>query len=182
MPNPDSVSVMADIVGMAKDIATVLGILVAGIMAVFVYFQLAPVLQLRILPRWADDNRRFLILRFEMENKSRVRMRSPWGRIQVLRHKVEPGESLSRWVPFDKDSVKPAEHPIEWVEPIEIFTSTQEIYPGETIAFERLHHCPEEPLVLHVGLQVGLELTWLKRVITGKKRAWRQTTTCFVAK
>ena len=173
---------IADVIGIVKDIVTVLAVLIGGAMAVFVYFQLAPVLQLRILPRWSDENKQHLILRFEIENKSRVRAYSPWGRIQVLKHKIEQGSSLSRWVPFEEGAVKPMEPPIEWSDPIEIFTSTEEIYPGETIAFERLCHCPEDAVILHVGLQAGLEMNLLERIITRKRKAWQQTTTCFVVK
>lgn len=173
---------LADIVGMVKDLVTILAILTGSVMAVFVYFQLAPVLQLQILPRWADDSKQYLILRFEIENKSRVRMYSPWGQIQVLKYRIEPGSSLSHWVSFGEDAIEPTEPPIEWSEPTKIFTSTREIYPGETISFERLYHFPEDTVILHLGLQVGLELSSWGRIITGKSRAWRQTTTCFVIK
>jgi hypothetical protein len=173
---------IADIIGVVKDVVTVLVVLMGGAMAVFVYFQLAPVLQLRIIPRWTDENKQYLILRFEIENKSRVRAYGPWGRIQILKHGIEPGSSLSHWVPFEESAVRPSEKPIEWSDPIDIFTSTEDIYPGEAIAFERLYHCPEEAVVFHVGLQAGLKLNVLERIITGKRKAWRQTTTCFVVK
>ena len=171
-----------DVISIVKDIVTMLAVLIGATMAVFVYFQLAPVLQLRILPRWSDENKQHLILRFEIENKSRVRAYKPWGQIQVLKHEIGQESSLSHWVPFTKNAVKPTERPIKWSEPSKIFTSTEEIYPGETIAFERLCPCPEDTVIVHVGLQAGLELNLLERIITRKKKAWQQTTTCFVIK
>jgi hypothetical protein len=174
--------VIVDVISIVKDVITVLAVLIGGAMAVFVYFQLAPVLQLRILPRWSDENKQHLILRFEIENKSRVRADNPWGQIQVLKHEIKQESSLSHWVPFEESAVKPTERPIKWSDPIKIFTSTEEIYPGETIAFERLCHCPEDTVIVHIGLQAGLELNLLERIITRKRKVWQQTTTCFVIK
>jgi hypothetical protein len=173
---------ITEVIGLIADVVTVLAVVIGGVMAVFVYFQLAPVLQLRILPRWSDESKQHLVLRFEIENKSRVRMNSPWGQIQVLKHRVEPAGSLSHWVPFEKGKIKPDEVPIEWLDPVKIFGTTKEIYPGQTIAFEMLYHCPEDSVVMHIGLQVGLALDFWERIITGKGAPWRQTTTCFVVK
>jgi len=171
-----------EVVGLVKDILTVFAVLIGGLAAIFVYFQLAPVLELRILPRWTDDNKRYLVLRFEMENKSRVRLRSPWGRIQVLKYEMQPGSSLSHWIPFEQSTIRPLELPIAWSDPVQIFTSTHDIYPGETIVFERLYDCPEDTLVMHIGLQVGLKLGVVRRILTGKAQEWRQTTTGFATK
>lgn len=173
---------ITETVRLITDLTTILVILVGAIMAIFVYFQFTPILQLRILPNWADDSKQYLVIRFEVENKSRVRMHQPWGQIQVLKYKVQPGFSLSHWVPFEKTAVKPSEEPIEWSDPTKIFTSTKDIYPGETIVIERLYHCPEETIVFHVGLQVGAKLNFFERILTGNKKASRQTTTCFVVK
>ncbi|MBN1872893.1 MAG: hypothetical protein JXA33_01580 [Anaerolineae bacterium] len=173
---------IVDVISILSDIMTVLAVLLGGTMAVFVYFQLAPVLQLRILPRWSDENKQHLILRFEVENKSRVRVYKPWGRIQVLKHGIKQESSLSHWVPFEESTIRPTELPAEWSEPTKIFASTEHIYPGETIAFERLCPCPEDAVIVHIGLQAGLKMNLLERIITRKKRPWQQTTTCFVVK
>jgi hypothetical protein len=173
---------IAEYVSLAKDLVTLLAILIGSATAVFVYFQLAPVLQLRIVPTWADERKEFLILRFEIENRSRVRIFAPKGRIQVLKHDIQPGASMSHWIPFREDAVKPDERPREWREPVEIFKSTLDIYPGETISFERIYDCPEDTVVVHAGLQVELELSRWGRWVTRKAEPWRQTTTRFVAK
>ena len=171
-----------EVISLIKDVIILLALLIGGAMALFVYFQLAPVLDLRILPSWTDDTKQFLILKFQVENKSRVRVYSPRGRIQVLKHGIKAGTSMSHWVPFKKNAIIPTEQPIEWHEPVEIFRSTKEIYPGEVISFERLYHCPQEAIILHVGLQVELELHLVGRIATRKAVPWRQTTTCFVVK
>jgi hypothetical protein len=171
-----------DIVSLAKDIVTLLALLIGGALAVFVYFQLAPILKLRILPRWEDDSKEFLVVKFEIENRSRVRVTSPKGRIQVLKHKVERGAWMSHWVPFSEDAILPDEHPTEWQEPAVLFTTTRHIFPGETISVERLYHLPEDTVVLHIGLQVEIEMGLVGRIVTRKRLPTRQTTTCFVAK
>lgn len=175
MVNTETIKAVADLI-------TIFAILIGGVTAIFVYFQLAPVLQLRILPRWEGKDKQHLIIRFEIENKARVRVYRPWGRIQVLKYKTGQNPVLSRWIPFEKDAIKPIEPPIEWSEPIKLFTSTREIFPGETIAFERLYNVSEDTVIYHIGLQVGLELKPLERITNRKKESWRQTTTCFVCK
>ena len=169
-------------ISLTKDVVTLLALLIGGAMALFVFFQLAPVLNLRILPSWTDDTKQFLILKFQVENKSRVRVHSPKGRIQVLEHEIQAGTFLSQWVPFDKNTIIPTEQPIEWHEPVEIFRSTKEIYPGEVISYERLYHCPQDRVALHVGLQVEIELGFFGRMATRNTKSWRQTTTCFIVK
>jgi hypothetical protein len=171
-----------DTISVVKDIMTLLALVIGGALAVFVYFQLAPILKLRILPRWEDDSKEFLVVKFEIENRSRVRVASPIGRIQVLKHKVEKGAWMSHWVPFSKDTIRPGEHPTEWREPERIFTSTRHIFPGETISVERLYHLPENTVVLHIGLQVEIGMGLVGRIVTRKRLPTRQTTTCFVTK
>ena len=171
-----------DSISLISDVVTLLALLIGGALALFVFFQLAPVLELRILPSWTDDTKQFLVLKFQIENKSRVRVYNPQGRIQVLEHQIPPGASLSHWVPFDKDAVRPSEEPIEWHEPVAVLKSPKQIYPGETISFERLYHCPQDDVVMHVGLQVRLELGLFGRIVTRKREPWQQTATCFVVK
>jgi hypothetical protein len=165
-----------------NDVVALVALLIGGALALFVFFQLAPVLELRILPSWTDDTKQFLILKFQVENKSRVRVYNPQGRIQILEHQIPLGASLSHWVPFEQGAVRSSEEPIEWRNPVGIFKSTKQIYPGETISFERLYHCPQDNVVLHVGLQVKLELGLVGRIVTRKREPWQQTATCFVVK
>ncbi len=94
-----------EVISLIKDVIILLALLIGGAMALFVYFQLAPVLDLRILPSWTDDTKQFLILKFQVENKSRVRVYSPRGRIQVLKHRIKTGTSMSHWVPFKKNAI-----------------------------------------------------------------------------
>jgi len=173
----------SELVGICRDVVTILVLVIGPLVALFVYFQLAPVLELKIIPTWVDEKKHLLLIRFQIENKSRVRLYSPKGKIQVLEYKVQPGGNLSQWVPFNKSAILPTEQPLEWREPVEIFTSTKQVYPGEVISYERLYQCPQDTTILHIGLQVELKLGLFGRIVTRKKEAsWRQTTTCFAVK
>lgn len=173
---------ISEIIGTVKDLISILALLVGPVVALFVYFQFAPVLELKIIPTWVDGPRQFLLVRFQIENKSRVRFYSPKGRIQVLEYKIHPGADLSQWVPFEKKAILPTEQPLEWREPVEIVQSTKQIYPGEVISYERLYHRPQDSVILHIGLQVEMKLGLLGRIVTRKNEMWRQTTTCFAIK
>jgi hypothetical protein len=163
-------------------VATTIGIVAVVTMALLAFFvrvSFAPVLRLRILPRWSDDTKNFVILRLEVENISRVRVQKQQIRIQALRHKLEMGGLLSEWVPFSRDDIRD-EQPLEWREPVEIFNTTNHIYPGEVLSVERMYHC-EQDTALHVGLQVKAKLGRFSRLAT-RIRSWNQqwTTTCIV--
>jgi len=171
-----------DILGLVRDIVTILAVLIGGLVGIFAFFQFAPVIQLKIIPIWADKFKEYLVVRFEIENKSKVRANKPSGRIQFIEHKVTSGTTISNWVPFEEKRIKPEEPIKEWREPVKIFESTKQIYPGEMIVLERMYHIPQRHGVFHIGLQVELELGLLGRLVTQKREHWRQTTTCLVIK
>jgi hypothetical protein len=172
-----------EIISLTKDVVTLLALLMGAAISLFIFFQFAPVLELRILPTWTDESKQFLVIKFEVENKSRVRANKPRGQVQILEYPFKPGNALSQWVPFDKSTIPLDEQPIEWREPERIFKSTIQLYPGEVISLERLYHYPQDTVIIHVGLQVQLELGFVGRIITRKgKEEWRHTVTRFVVK
>jgi len=173
---------ISDTVGLLKDIVTLLALLIGSLAAVFIYFQFAPTVVLRILPTWADDSRQHLLVRFEIENKSKVRLNRPKGKIQILEYDIGNSGMLSQFVPFQYEDTPQGEEPIKWREPAKILTHTRQIYPGETISYERLYHYPHDAVIIHIGLQIELELSIWGRFVTRKRGSWRQTTTCFVVK
>ncbi len=171
-----------DIISTASNIATIIAVLAGGWFAVFVFLQFAPILSLRIFPTWANDDTNRVILRIEIENKSRIRVHKQSIYFQVLEHSVPAGNVLSEWVPFEEKAVISSEQPTSWHEPIEIFKSTKGIDPGEILVTERLHSCHPNN-VLHVGLQVKAKLNFWGRIAT-RVRGWNQrwTTTRIIMK
>jgi hypothetical protein len=173
---------LKDIIGIAGDIATILAVLAGGWLALFIFLQFAPVLALRILPTWPSDDTGWVILRIEVENKSRIRVHKQAIYLQILEHNVSVSSILSEWVPFEEKAVIPTEQPINWHEPVEIFKSTKGIDPGETLVAERLHYCQPNN-VLHVGLKVKAKLGFFGRIAT-QVRSWNHgwTTTRIIMK
>ena len=172
----------SDTVGLLKDIITLLALGIGSLAAIFIYFQLAPTVNLKILPTWADNAKEHLVIRFEIENKSKVRLNRPRGKIQILEYTIGKSNMMSQFVPFRQEDIPKGERPIEWREPVIILTNTKQIYPGETISYERLYHYPQEAVIIHIGLQIELELSFWGQIVTRKRESWRQTTTCFVVK
>ena len=152
-----------EVISLARDIALIVAMLLGAWLAVFVYVQFAPKLQLRILPRWVDETKGLLILKLEVENNSRIRVPKQKIQLQILEHEVPAHGCLSEWVPFDEEAVLLQEKPKEWHDPIEIFQSTEYLNPGETVSVERLCHCPQDS-ILHVGLQAKAKLGALGRL------------------
>jgi hypothetical protein len=192
------------------DFVPLIALLGASIAAVFVYFALAPVPELRITSSWVDEARVHLLLRFELHNKSRVRMRSPRVNVQILQQEIGEQGFLSEWVPFAKDAIRKGEEPVRWTEPAQILpkpirgsalpdvgprrasrkpaakrqvTGITTVYPGEAMVFERLYRFPEDRIILHVAMQLQVKLNALERFVTliGSRR-WTKTLTHFVTK
>jgi hypothetical protein len=172
---------MTETITLIRDILAILALLIGALAGLFIFFQLAPVAQLRILPRWGDEAQQFLIIRLEIENRSRVRILRPAGRFQILEYALKPDRALSHFVPFTEDRSK-EEPPLEWREPRPLFKTTRQIYPGETIAVEFLQPCSRAEVVLKLGLQINIGLNFLGRLVTRKREPWQQTTTCIVVK
>jgi hypothetical protein len=173
---------LKDTIGLVSNIATILAVLAGGWFAVFVFLQFAPILVLRILPTWIGEGSKWVILRIEVENKSRIRVHKQTIYLQILEHNLSDGGMLSEWVPFHESAIIPTERPVGWHEPIEIFKSSKGIDPGETLVAERLYYCPSNN-VLHVGLQVKAKLGLFGKIAT-QVRGWNQswTTTRIVMK
>ena len=168
---------LADIVGLIKDILTILALLVGSGFAIFVFFHFAPTLQPRILPSWPNKESQGVILRLEVENKSRIRVFKDTIYLQVLEHKIEEGGFLSEGVPFEEHAIIPSEKPIQWREPVEIFQTTKGLDPGDILVVERLYYCPPNT-ILHVGLQVRTTLSFFGRIaarIGGREQRWTTT-------
>jgi len=174
-----------DIVSFVKDIATLFALVIGGFVAVAWFLQLAPLLELRILPSWCGDQRQFLMLRLEVENKSRIRVEKRQILLQLLEYEIREGSplALSDWVPFDERAIIPTEQPLAWRDPVEVFPTCRTIDPGELMAAERLYYFPRDT-VIHIGFQVKAKLGYLGRIAARRVRSSHQqwTTTCIVVR
>ena len=161
-----------------KTILEILGLLLGAFLFAFVFLQFSPTLHLRILPTWIDHQQ--VILRIEVENRSRVRVKKEFVRLQVLEYPVDGQTSLSEWVPFTVEATIQGEQPPFWKDPTEIFTSTRFVYPGELLSIERLYKLNNQNSFLHVGLRFkSKSISHIFRFkVLGRAEQW--TSTVFV--
>ncbi|MEN9865780.1 MAG: hypothetical protein RL748_1370 [Pseudomonadota bacterium] len=154
----------------------------APFLAIFVFQQFSPVAQIRILTRWIDQENGKLVLRIEIENKSKVRIRQKVAMLQVLRYSLTDRRHLSEWVPFSQERVIEGEEPLEWNEPKKIFASTVHLYPGEVVVIERLEQIENPDHFLHVGIQYKshFKFRWLVTFALAWEESW--TTTAIIAR
>ena len=170
-----------DMIAIISGLVTILAILIGSGATLFLFYQLAPVLNLKITPNWTDESKKYAIVKFEVENKSRVRVYNPIIKVQVVEQLIAKNGVLSEWVPFSQLSIRADEKPVKWQEP-ELMSPAKRIYSGETISIERLYQCPKKTMILHMALQVEINLGIFGRIVTGKSNHWSQVTTCFLVK
>jgi hypothetical protein len=134
-----------------SDYISIVSIVVVVFITVFIYLSFSAKMALRILPTWINSSQ--VIIRLEIENTSKVRVKKKLARLQVLPYLIEEQKELSEWIPFSKEKIKVNEQPYIWWEPIEIYECTAYLYPGEIIGIERLFKAPTERIFFHVALQ-----------------------------
>jgi hypothetical protein len=165
---------MINFINIVEGILTCIVILVSGFVAVYFYVQFTPKIDLRIIPEWRGKDGSKLVLRLEMENKSKVRASIKSVQLQILEYNQEQ-VALSEWVPFSPCSLHVNEHPVEWKEPETICQTSKRIYPNETIKVERLYTFPENK-IWHIGLQLQVEYkNRIEKCVPKKAKRWTTT-------
>jgi hypothetical protein len=148
--------------------------LLAAIFYVYLSWQLTPSLKLRILPRWIDKTR--VILRIEIENASRLRVKKEQIMFQILEY-PENQTTLSEWAPFTIGDLVKGQEPSRWKDPTEIFNTTVHFFANEILSTEILYTLEDQSAILHVALQFRSKppLSWLRLNIFGHKEQWTAT-------
>jgi hypothetical protein len=169
-----------------QSLLTILAIIIGGFVAIYFFVQLTPKIDLRIIPEWLDKHERKLVVRFEIENKSQVRINvkriidnhqneSLMIRLQILEYVKDNILTLSEWVPFSHDSIRVNENPIEWRDPENICQTTSHIYPGEVVKVDRLYTFPDDR-IWHIGFQLQTEYNWIEKLLVWKLgKSWTTT-------
>ena len=173
---PPCPGLLASGLTIAKDILTISAYIGGAIFAFFVFRQLSPSLDLKIIPMRNLPDKQMLLLRSVIENRSRVRIYKKRIRIQILEYDLGVISSISEWVPFSKADIRPNEIPRQWTEPIEICETTAYINPGSKVVVERLFNVDNMgKTVLHIGIQFEAIISpRLKRLLKWEER-WTHT-------
>jgi hypothetical protein len=169
-----------------------LAILISGFVTIYFFVRFAPKFDLRIIPEWIDKQEKKIVFRFEIENKSQVRINvkqilvnhkfeSLMIRLQILEYDKNKTPTLSEFVPFTRESIRENENPLEWKEPEKICQTTRHIYPGEVVRVDRLYTFSEDK-IWHIGFQIQTEYNWIENLFGLRKLGKSWTTTkifCF---
>ncbi len=165
-----------------RGLVEVIAIILAAIVAIFIYVNFSPKITLRVIPTWIDKDKGILKIRTEIENVSRVVCIKKRIRFQILEQKFD-GNLINEFVAFDESKIDLMNPKPEHFSPAEeINKSTSHFYPGEIVAVERLYRV-NSSLIQHLGLQFEADLGIMKfvmRILRGIPEQW--TTTMIVTK
>lgn len=140
-------------------------------------------MQLRIIGKWVASD--LIIIRLEIENQSRIRMKRTAALLQILEYPILPHRSISEWVPLVKNhpNTPPEETPPYWHDPTPVLTSTKYLYPGETIFVERIHKLEHPEHYIKVAFQFRSK-SLVRALTTGiikRSESWTATALYFPA-
>ena len=156
------------------------GALSALVISVFIRRELSPVVVPRVSGLWVSRHPEVVVITFEIENLSRVRVLKKAIVMRVQEHDLATGldgrDAICRgieWVTFGSPWVPRREETgaHSSLGPAEIFTTTVFLNPGETIRVQRLYEVGESG-VLHVGLQVRKRFPWWIEALDRLTRLW----------
>lgn len=163
--------------------STIFIALISTVIAIYVRNYFVPKMIIEVESRFVSE-KNIIILKLSLENICNVYLPKESIRLQILEHKLPLGNTLSEWVPFSKENIKLGEEPIEWVEPVQIFTSTTGLQPNEKLTVERFYRVSEKSDLVHIGFQYITKLSrivsWLVPKPFAPYEQW--TTTAFVLK
>ena len=148
-----------------------------------IYFTLRfmPVLEIITNTYWLQSKEDSFILKIDLVNKSKVRLKKEIVSLQILEYDFEKTKLLSEWVPFKENKIIASEKPLQWNNPVEILTTTDKIEASEKISVERLiKYDPEK--IYHIGIQFCARFNWFEKIINRfykKNERWTSTIIVF---
>ena len=105
-----------------------------------------------------------VVLKIEIENKSKVRLTKSKIRFKVIRHDRSSIIELTEWVNINKDEA-------------EICKTTKLFYPGSILKIDRLYRINDSE-VLQGIIQFEAKFSWLQKKladIRGRSETWTNT-------
>jgi hypothetical protein len=160
---------LQETITLAKDILIIFGILIGGYLSIKFYLQFAPDIIFRITPVWSEISPDFVVLKIEIENKSKVRLTKSIIRFKTISHVRSQLTNLTEWVELD-DNVE------------EICKTTRIFYPGSILKIDRLYRCKEDEILQGI-IQFEAKFSAIQKIladIRGRRESW--TNTFIVAK
>jgi hypothetical protein len=157
-----------------------------AVTAVFLLHQLTALLNIKISARDIEGSNGLFIVRVDIENASRVRVKLQSARLQVLLYTVTPPSSSDQralpvvgdWLPFSAQAysaMDPEQRPLTWSEPVSILGTTHKIDPKEVKTVERVYSCPAG-YIAQIGVQAKIKLHLYERLYARSRAATDQWT------
>lgn len=151
------------ILTLIKDILIIIGIVVGGYLSIKLYLRFAPDIIFRITPIWSDVTPDFVVLKIEIENKSKVKLTKEKIKFKIISHNRSNLTEIKEWVQIDEAE--------------EICKTTRIFYPGSILRIDRLYKCPSNEILQGI-IQFEAKFSMFeKRLanINGKKETWTNT-------
>ncbi len=159
-------------------VISIITLLIGVYATIFISSYFAPVVILRITPIWETKMNGIMTLRFEIENKSRIRLNQPNILVQLKEYSINKGKNKLKDIPriLSKTDLQ-----VLWNDPIKL--DIARIFPNETISLERIYSFEStKSSILFVLLQYRRKLNWVERIINKKSEDWQQTATAIIIK
>lgn len=152
------------IIPLIKDILIVIGVIVGGFLSIKLYLQFAPDIIFRITPVWSTLTPDILVLKIEIENKSKVKLTKEKIKFKIISHNKSTLTELKEWVQIDDDTD-------------EICRTTQIFYPGSILKIDRLYKCKDDEILQGIIRFEAKFSKFEKRLadIKGGKETWTNT-------
>lgn len=155
---------LQQITTLTKDFLIIIGILFGGFISVKLYLQFAPDIIFRITPIWSTLTPDIVVLKIEIENKSKVKLTKKKIKFKIISHKRSNLTELTEWVQFDDNAD-------------EICKTTKIFYSGSILRIDKLYKCKKDEILQGIIQFEGKFSKFEKFLanIKGKKETWTNT-------
>ena len=144
-----------------KDSIIIIGLIVGVFISIKIYLQFAPDIIFRITPTWSIITDDIVVLKIEIENKSKVKLTKSTILFKIITHNKSTFTELTEWVNIEENAE-------------EICKSTNIFYPGSILRIDRLYRCKHDE-VLQGIIQFNAKFSWFERQLAnmeGKNESW----------
>jgi hypothetical protein len=155
---------MHHILELIKDILVILGLLLGGFLSIKLYLRFAPDIIFRITPFWSNVTPDIVVLKIEIENKSKVKLTKEKIIFKIISHNRSTLTELNEWIEIDGNA--------------EVICETTRIfYPGAILRIDRLYRCNDDE-ILQGLIQFEARFSKFEKIlgdIKGTKETWTNT-------
>ena len=152
------------IITLIKDILIIIGLFIGGFLSIKLYLQFAPDIIFRITPVWSTLTPDIVVLKIEIENRSKVKLTKEKIIFKIISHNKSALSELKEWVQID-DNVE------------EICKTTRIFYPGSILRIDRLYKCKGDEILQGI-IRFEAKFSKFEKLlgdIKGKKETWTNT-------